>query len=83
MAGIANRQAAVVADNIRALITGTGELTSYEPFPPMIAIPLGPRAEPAFSATASRRRHDRRPQGPPHGHRQLAALFDTAPPVAA
>jgi hypothetical protein len=24
------------------LITGTGELVSYERFPPMIAIPLGP-----------------------------------------
>jgi NADH dehydrogenase FAD-containing subunit len=41
-AGIANAQAAVVAANVRALITGTGELTSYETFPPMIAIPRGP-----------------------------------------
>jgi hypothetical protein len=42
MAGIANAQAGVVAANVRALITGTGELTSYETLPPMIAIPLGP-----------------------------------------
>ncbi|MCW3062967.1 MAG: FAD-dependent oxidoreductase, partial [Solirubrobacterales bacterium] len=42
MAGIANAQARVVAANVRALITGTGELTSYETFPPIIAIPLGP-----------------------------------------
>jgi len=42
MAGIASRQAVVVADNIRALITGKGDLTSWEKFPPMIAIPLGP-----------------------------------------
>jgi len=44
MAGIASRQAALVAANIRALITagGEGELGSYDRFPPMIAIPLGP-----------------------------------------
>jgi apoptosis-inducing factor 2 len=42
MAGIATKQAGVVAANIQALITGEGELTSYETFPPMIAIPLGP-----------------------------------------
>src|ERR1700704_452810 len=42
MAGIANAEAGVVTANIRALITGTGELTNYETFPPMIAIPLGP-----------------------------------------
>src|SRR5712671_833627 len=36
MAGIANRQAGVVAANIRALITGAGELTSYEKLPPLI-----------------------------------------------
>jgi NADH dehydrogenase FAD-containing subunit len=41
-AGIANAQAGVVAANVRALITGTGELTSYDTFPPMIASPLGP-----------------------------------------
>jgi NADH dehydrogenase FAD-containing subunit len=42
MAGIATAQAAVVGANIRALITGEGELTSWETFPPLIAIPLGP-----------------------------------------
>jgi NADH dehydrogenase FAD-containing subunit len=42
MAGIATAQAKVVAGNIRALITGEGELASYETFPPLIAIPLGP-----------------------------------------
>jgi NADH dehydrogenase FAD-containing subunit len=42
MAGIASRQAGMVAANIRALITGEGELATYESFPPLIAIPLGP-----------------------------------------
>ena len=42
MAGIAGAQAGVVAANIRALITATGELSTYETFPPLIAIPLGP-----------------------------------------
>jgi NADH dehydrogenase FAD-containing subunit len=42
MAGIASKQAGVVAANIRALITGEGELAVYETFPPLIAIPLGP-----------------------------------------
>jgi apoptosis-inducing factor 2 len=42
MAGIATKQAGVVAANIRALITGERELATYETFPPLIAIPLGP-----------------------------------------
>jgi NADH dehydrogenase FAD-containing subunit len=42
MAGIASRQAGVVAANIRALITGEGELQSWETMPAIIAIPLGP-----------------------------------------
>jgi NADH dehydrogenase FAD-containing subunit len=42
MAVIATRQAAVVAANVRALITGEGELASWERLPPLIAIPLGP-----------------------------------------
>jgi NADH dehydrogenase FAD-containing subunit len=42
MAGIASRQAALAAGNIRALITGEGELAAYEELPPLIAIPLGP-----------------------------------------
>jgi NADH dehydrogenase FAD-containing subunit len=42
MAGIAGRQAQLVAGNIRALITGDGELTSYQPSPPAIVVPIGP-----------------------------------------
>jgi NADH dehydrogenase FAD-containing subunit len=84
MAGIASRQAAVVAANIRALITGTGELTSYEPLPPMIAIPLGPEGGAGLlgdgvvdAATIAdlKGRH--------MGTDNLAALFDAAPPLAA
>jgi NADH dehydrogenase FAD-containing subunit len=41
MAGIAGRQAQVVAGNIRAQITG-GELTAYEPRPATIIVPVGP-----------------------------------------
>jgi NADH dehydrogenase FAD-containing subunit len=42
MAGIASRQAGVVAANIRALVTGEGELQRWETMPSLIAIPLGP-----------------------------------------
>jgi NADH dehydrogenase FAD-containing subunit len=42
MAGVATRQAAVVADNIRTLITDDGTLSTYEKIPTLIAIPLGP-----------------------------------------
>jgi len=48
MAGIASKQAGVVAANIRALITGEGELATYETFPPLIAIPLGPEGGAGF-----------------------------------
>jgi NADH dehydrogenase FAD-containing subunit len=48
MAGIASRQAALVAANIRALIDGDGELERYAKFPPMIAIPLGPEGGAGF-----------------------------------
>lgn len=48
MAGIATAQAGVVAANVRALITGEGDLTRYETFPPMIAIPLGPEGGAGF-----------------------------------
>jgi NADH dehydrogenase FAD-containing subunit len=48
MAGIASRQAGVVAANVRALIGGETELTEYETFPPMIAIPLGPEGGAGF-----------------------------------
>jgi NADH dehydrogenase FAD-containing subunit len=41
-AGVAGRQAQLVAANIRALITGDGELARYEPAPPSIIIPVGP-----------------------------------------
>lgn len=84
MAGIANAQARVVAANVRALITGTGKLTSYETFPPMIAIPLGPEGGAgllgdglANAATIAdlKGRH--------MGTVRLAALFDTAQPLAA
>jgi apoptosis-inducing factor 2 len=83
-AGIASAQARVVAANVRALITGTGELTSYERFPPMIAIPLGPEGGAgllgdgvADAATIA----DLKGRHMGTGH--FAALFDTAPPVAA
>jgi NADH dehydrogenase FAD-containing subunit len=84
MAGIASAQASVVAATIRALITGKGELTSYETFPPMIAIPLGPAGGAgslgggvADAATIAdlKGRH----MGTDH----FAALFDAAPPLAA
>jgi NADH dehydrogenase FAD-containing subunit len=42
MAGVASRQAGVVAANVRASMGGDGELTNWETLPPMIAIPLGP-----------------------------------------
>jgi apoptosis-inducing factor 2 len=41
MAGIASRQAQVVAGNIRAQITG-GELTAWQPGPAAIIVPVGP-----------------------------------------
>jgi NADH dehydrogenase FAD-containing subunit len=83
MAGIANAQARVVAANVRALITGTGELTSYETFPPMIAIPLGPEGgagllgdgvADAATIAGLKGRH--------MGIDRLTALFDAAPPSA-
>jgi apoptosis-inducing factor 2 len=42
MAGAAGRQAAVVTANIRAFITGQGELAEYEAPPPGIVVPIGP-----------------------------------------
>ncbi|MCW3063502.1 MAG: FAD-dependent oxidoreductase, partial [Solirubrobacterales bacterium] len=81
---IANVQAKVVAANVRALISGTGELTSYETFPPMIAIPLGPEGGAglrgdgvADAATIAdlKGRH--------MGTDRLATLFDAAPRLAA
>jgi NADH dehydrogenase FAD-containing subunit len=84
MAGVASRQAAVVAANVRALITGEGDLESYEQIPPMIAIPLGPEGGAGFlgdgvagAATIAEIK----------GRHMLvdhyAALFDAGPAVAA
>jgi apoptosis-inducing factor 2 len=42
MAGIATRQAQLVAGNIRALIDGETDLTPYQPSPPGIIVPIGP-----------------------------------------
>jgi NADH dehydrogenase FAD-containing subunit len=42
MAGIATRQAYLVAGNIRTLIAGEGELSSWQPMPPAIIVPIGP-----------------------------------------
>ncbi|GAA2814134.1 NAD(P)/FAD-dependent oxidoreductase [Saccharopolyspora taberi] len=42
LARAAGDHAAVVAGNIRALIAGEGELATYEPAAPGIALPLGP-----------------------------------------
>jgi apoptosis-inducing factor 2 len=42
MAGLAMRQAQLAADNIRVLIAGGGDLTSYEPSQPSIIVPIGP-----------------------------------------
>ncbi len=84
MAGIATAQAEVVAANIRALISGTGELMSWATYPPMIAIPLGPEGGAGFvgdgvadSATIAELK----------GRHMLidtyASLFDAAPRLAA
>jgi NADH dehydrogenase FAD-containing subunit len=43
MAKAAGLHAEVVAANIRTLIEGGGPLTAYEPGPPSIALPLGPK----------------------------------------
>jgi NADH dehydrogenase FAD-containing subunit len=43
MAGAASRQAQVVAGNIRALISGDGELAAHDPPPPGIIVPIGPQ----------------------------------------
>jgi hypothetical protein len=42
MAGLAGRQAQLVAGNIRAHIAGDVGLTSYQPSPPGIIVPIGP-----------------------------------------
>jgi apoptosis-inducing factor 2 len=84
MAGIATTQAELVAANIRALITGTGELTSWQRFPPVIAIPLGPEGGAGFLGDGVA---DRATIAEVKGRDMLveryAALFDAAPSVAA
>jgi NADH dehydrogenase FAD-containing subunit len=42
MAGYAGRQAQVVVDNLTALITGQGDLTTYVSMGPAIAVTMGP-----------------------------------------
>jgi NADH dehydrogenase FAD-containing subunit len=42
MAGLAGRQAQVVADNIRALIAGDAPVAEYQPSAPVIIVPIGP-----------------------------------------
>ena len=42
MAGFAGMQAAVVASNVTALISGSGELQTYESLGPVIAVTVGP-----------------------------------------
>jgi NADH dehydrogenase FAD-containing subunit len=42
MASIASRQAQLVAGNIRALITGDGDLAAWQPAAPSIIVPIGP-----------------------------------------
>jgi NADH dehydrogenase FAD-containing subunit len=42
MAGRAGRQGHLVAENIRKLMSGAGDLTPYEPIEPAIIVPIGP-----------------------------------------
>lgn len=42
MAGIAGRQAQLVAANIIKLVNGNTDLTAYEPYGPAIIVPIGP-----------------------------------------
>jgi apoptosis-inducing factor 2 len=84
MAGIAGAQAKVLAANIRALVTGVGDLTSYETFPPLIAIPLGPEGGAGFmgdGVTDAATIADLK--GRDMGVDHLEALFDAAPEVVA
>ena len=84
MAGIATAQAGLVATNVRALITGTGELASWDQFPPMIAIPLGPEGGAGFIGDGVA---DRATIAELKGRHMLvdnyAVLFDAAPARAA
>jgi NADH dehydrogenase FAD-containing subunit len=42
MAGLAGRQAQLVAENIRKLVNGDHDLTPYQSFGPAIVVPIGP-----------------------------------------
>ena len=42
MAGLAGRQAQVVAQNIIKMVNGDPDLTEYQPFGPAIVVPIGP-----------------------------------------
>ncbi|ROT34054.1 FAD-dependent oxidoreductase [Micromonospora sp. HM5-17] len=42
MAARAGAQAELVAANLRCLITGAGDVSAYQPMPPVIIVPLGP-----------------------------------------
>ncbi len=42
MAGMAGRQAQVVAENVIKLVHGDADLVSYEPYGPAIIVPIGP-----------------------------------------
>lgn len=46
----AGLHAAVVATNIRALMRGVGELTTYRPGPPGLSLPLGPAGGASYSS---------------------------------
>jgi NADH dehydrogenase FAD-containing subunit len=83
MAGVASRQAAVVADNIRTLIADDGTLSTYEKIPTLIAIPLGPEGGAgilgdgvASAATISELK------GREMGVANLDALFSATPTAA-
>jgi apoptosis-inducing factor 2 len=83
MAGIATKQAETVAANISSLISGTDELTSWEQFPPLIAIPLGPEGGAGFLGDGVA---DSAQIAEVKGRHMLidtyAALFDAVPAVA-
>jgi apoptosis-inducing factor 2 len=83
MAGVATKQAETVAANISSLITGTDELTRWDQFPPLIAIPLGPEGGAGFLGDGVA---DSAQIAEVKGRHMLidtyAALFDAVPAVA-
>jgi NADH dehydrogenase FAD-containing subunit len=84
MAGIATAQAEVVAANVRALIAGESELTSWQTYPPVIAVPLGPEGGAGFLGDGVA---DAAAIAEIKGRHMLvdhyAALFDAAPTAMA